>query len=515
MKPLIRNTTLALSVLLSLSLTTHVSADDLKISMYADITGLDPHDTTDNVSYSVQSGIFERLFQFDAEMKLYPQLATSYSSNEDATEFTIQLRKGVTFQDGSVFNASAVKANFDRLADQTKGLKRNSLYSMIDTVTVLSASEVSIKLNKSFGAFINTLAHPSAVMWSPATLAQYPAEVDLRMNPVGTGPFKFETWQPGQAVKLVKNDNYWKADWPKVDSVTFYPSPEDSTRVAALKSGQVNAIYPLAADLISAVESDSKLAVQRDPSIYMYYMALNTQHKPLADIRVRQAINYAVNKDLWLKVNYASMGVPAKSVIAPNVQFHQQQTDVNYSYNPEKAKQLLKEAGYENKLNLKLWTSNATQRVRGAQFVKQQLGQVGIKLTIVPMDSGTQISKLWGVKDPKKAEFDLYYAGWSPSTGDADWALRPLFATESWIPTAYNSSYYSNAQVDQAIKGGLQTADPAKRAASYAQAQKLIWEDAPWVFLGTPDNLVGKQKNLNGVSMLADGSLLFNSASFE
>ncbi|GAB7263672.1 hypothetical protein DZJ_02220 [Dickeya ananatis] len=119
------------------------------------------------------------------------------------------------------------------------------------------------------------------------------------------------------------------------------------------------------------------------------------------------------------------------------------------------------------------------------------------------------------MKDPKQAEFDLYYGGWSPSTGDADWALRPLFATESWVPKAYNVSYYSNPDVDKAIVAGLATSDNSKRATAYADAQKLIWKDAPVVFLGVPDNLVGKVKNLSGVYMLADGSLIFDQAEFK
>lgn len=513
MKPLLKRTSIALALMLTC--TTSVLAEDLKISMYADITGMDPHDTSDTLSYSIQSGVFERLFQFDSQMKLISQLATKYTNNDNATEFTITLRKGVTFQDGSRFDAAAVKVNLDRLADQTKGLKRNSLFKMIKTVTVVNSNTVNIKLSESFGAFINTLAHPSAVMWSPTSLAKYVEERELRLHPIGTGPFMFDKWSPGQNVKLVKYDDYWKKGWPKVDSVTFYPASEDSTRVASLKSGQVDAVYPLPADLIKAVESDSKLTVQKDPSIYSMYMAINTQHKALADVRVRQAINYAINRDLWLKINSAGLGVAAKSAIAPNVQFFKAQTSPDYSYNPAIAKKLLAEARYNHDLTLKLWTSNATDRVRSAQFVKQQLGQVGIKVSVVPMDSGTRSAKLWGVTDPKKAEFDLYYGGWSPSTGDADWALRPLFATESWTPTAYNVSYYSNKKVDNAIMGGLQTADPKERAKFYAVAQELIWKDAPIVFLGTPDNLVGKRKSLEGVSMLADGSLLFNNAMFK
>ncbi|MFM2486853.1 glutathione ABC transporter substrate-binding protein [Celerinatantimonas yamalensis] len=507
-----RRATLALALSLGMGC---AYAQGLKISMYADITGLDPHDTSDNVSYSVQSGIFERLFQFDANMKLIPQLATSYTSNADATEFVLHLRHGVTFQDGTAFDAAAVKANLDRLANQKLGLKRNSLFKLVKTVTAVDPYTVKVVLSESFGAFINTLAHPSAVMWSPAVLAKYPSEAQLRKHPVGTGPFKFEQWQQGQDVKLVKYDHYWKQGWPKVDSVTFYPAPEDSTRVAALRSGQVNAIYPLPADLVNVVKHDDKLAVQRDPSIYMYYIALNTQHKSLASIKVRQAINYAINRNLWLKVGYAGMGTPAESVIAPRVQFFAKQSTPNYQFNPAKAKQLLKEAGYGNGLKLNLWTSNATTSVRSAQFFKQQLAQVGIQVKVVPMDSGARDAKLWSVRDPKKAQYDLYYGGWSPSTGDADWALRPLFATESWVPTAYNVSYYSNPKVDKAIRDGLATADPKVRATAYARAQTLIWHDAPIVFLGTPDNLVGKQKNLSGVSMLADGTLLFTQAQFK
>ncbi len=513
MKPLRHRSALALG--LSLCLAAAAQAQDLRISIYADITGLDPHDTSDTLSYSIQSGIFERLFQFDNQMKLVPRLATGYTSNDDATEFVVTLREGITFQDGAPFNAEAVKANLDRLADQSKGLKRNSLFNMVKTVTVLSPTQVKIELNKSFGAFVNTLAHPSAVMHSPEALKKYPDEAQLRVHPVGTGPFKFTEWQQGKDVKLVKNDSYWQKGWPKVDSVTFYPTPEDSTRVAALKSSQVDAIYPLPSDLVGTVQSDSKLAIQRDPGIYQFWLAMNNLRPPMNDIRVRQALNYAINRDVWLKVGFAGMGTPATSAMAPGVQFFQAQTTPSYSYDPAKAKALLKEAGYPDGISLKLWTTNRTDYIRSAQFFKQQLEQVGIKITVTPMDSGMRNAKLFGVKDPKDAEFDLFYNGWSPSTGDADWALRPLYATESWVPAAYNVAYYSSAAADKAIMAGLATADLGKRAAAYAEAQKVIWGDAPVVFLGTPDNLVGKAKNLSGVYMLADGSLIFDQAEFK
>lgn len=505
----------ALALGLALCLSATAQAQDLRISMYADITGLDPHDTSDTMSYSIQSGIFERLFRFDQNMKLIPALATEYISNDNATEFTLTLREGVMFQDGTPFDASAVKTNLDRLADQNKGLKRNSMFKMVKSVTVLSPSQVRIDLNEPFGAFINTLAHPSAVMHSPAALAKYPAEEQLRVHPVGTGPFKFVEWQQGKEVKLTRNDNYWQQGWPKVDNIMFYPTPEDSTRVAALKSGQSDAIFPLPSDLLNTVKNDSKLAVQSDAGIYMFWIAMNNLRPALKDVRVRQALNYAINRDLWLKVGFAGMGETATSPIAPNVQFWQKQTTPAYDYNPKKAKELLKEAGYETGLTLKLWTTNRTDYIRTAQLFKQQLAQVGVSVVVTPMDSSMRTEKLWSVKDPNKAEYDLFYNGWSPSTGDADWAIRPLYDSHAWVPAAYNVAYYNNPLTDKAIAAGLASADLDKRAAAYADAQKQIWQDAPVIFLGSPDNLVGKVKNLSGVYMLADGSLVFDQAEFK
>jgi len=500
---------------LALCFAASAQAKDLRISMYADVTGFDPHDTTDTLSYSIQSGIFERLFQFDSKMAVIPVLATDYTSNADATEFTINLRHDVTFQDGTPFNAAAVKINLDRLANPANKLKRNSLFSMIKSVDVLTPYQVKITLNKPFGAMINTLAHPSAVMHSPASLKQYPNEQDLSVHPVGTGPFKFVEWQQGKDVRLVKFDNYWQKGWPKVDSVTLYPTPEDSTQVAKLKSGGVEAVYPLPSDLVDTVKSDPKLDISQNPGIYLYYIAFNTQKKEFSDVRVRQAINYAVDRNLWLKVGFAGMGSPSTSPLPKNVQFYQKQSTPDYSYNIAKAKELMKEAGYEKGFDVEMWSSNKTDRIRSAQFLKQQLSLIGVRVKLVPMDSGTLNQRLWSTPKPADAKVEMYYGAWSASTGDADWALRPLFATESWIPSAYNVSYYSNKQVDAAITAGLQTADIEKRTAAYADAQKLLWADAPVAFLGVPDNLVGKSKDLTGVYMLADGSLIFNQAQFK
>ncbi|WP_027349695.1 glutathione ABC transporter substrate-binding protein [Halotalea alkalilenta] len=488
-------------------------AQDLRIALYADATGFDPHDTSDTLSYSVQSGIFERLFQFDREMKVIPVLATGYEANDDATEFTITLRQGVEFSDATPFNAAAAKANLDRLADQSLGLKRNSLFSMVDRVEILDDYRIKVVLKRPFGAMINTLAHPSAVMISPKALADHPSEDELRRNPVGTGPFEFAGWEPGRQIKLVKNPQYWKEGWPKVDSVVFYPTPEASTRVARLQAGEVDAVYPLPAELTQVVERNPKLGIARDPGIMQYFLAINNLKPALDDVRVRQAFNHAIDSRVWLRAVFGDMGTVATAPIADGVGFYAAQPE--YAYDPDLARELLRQAGHADGLDLQLWTSNETSDVRAAQIFKQQLGQVGVRVSVVPMDAGARNERLWGNKDPESAQYDLYYGGWSPSTGEADWALRPVYATESWTPTSYNVAYYSNPEVDQDIQAALETADDEVRAAHYAKAQAQIWQDAPRVFLGNPDNVVGLTKGLNEVYMLADRSLVFDQANFE
>ncbi len=493
-------------------LSSSVWAQDLRIATYTDITGLDPHDTSATPTMSVQSGIFERLFQFDPTMKVIPVLATGYTQNENATQFTISLREGVTFHDKTPFNAAAVKANLERLANQENHLKRNSLFRMISNVRVIDDYTVEINLKEPFGAMINTLAHPSAVMWSPKSL-QEKTKNELRLQPVGTGPFQFVEWKPGSYIDLDKNPNYWKQGWPKVDGVTFYPTPEASTRQAKLQGGEVDAIYFLPSDLAESVTKNGKLSVQQDPGIMLYYVAINNLKAPLDNKLVRQAMNYAINKDIWLKVVFGGMGTKATSAIPEQVQFYSKQS-FTYGYDLKKAKALMKEAGLADGFSIELWTANSTDEIRSAQIIKQQLSQIGIKVKVIPMEAGTRNQRLWGVQNPKDAKFDMYLSGWSTSTGDADWALRPLFATESWIPTAFNVSYYSNPAVDNYISAALATADPTVRSEAYKQAQTLIWNDAPVIFLGEPDNLVGKVKALEGVYMLPDRSLSFTDAEF-
>ncbi len=481
----------------------------LTVGVSANILTLDPADANDTLSQSAARLILEGLLSFDKDMKLIPLLAEKYEANDQATEFTFHLRQGVQFQDGTPFNAAAVKANFERVANPANHLKRLSLLSMLDHVEVVDDHTARCVLKTAFGAFLPTVAHPSLQLVSPAAIQKYGK--DIGRNAVGTGPFMLDSWQP-DTLKVKKNPNYWQKGMPYLNSVTIRSIPEDGARIAALQAGEAQFIYPIPPQLAKVVQNNPKLDLIDDPSIIVRYMAMNVNKKPFGDPRVRQALNYAVDKQAFAKVVYNGFCDPLLSAEPAHVTFYAQQQA--YAYDPNKAKQLLAAAGVQNGAEATMWGLNTTLVITAMQFLQQQLAAVGLKVKVEPLEGGVMASRIWTVQKPEESQLELYYGGWSSSTGDADWALRPLFATNAFPPVLYNVGYYSNSAVDADLQGALETADAEKRGMLYADAQKRIWDDAAWVFLGVEKVIGGRDKNLQDAYRLADGGMMIDAAKF-
>lgn len=475
----------------------------ITIASKDNIISLDPHDSNDKESTNAQRPLYEGLVDFDKNMKVVPLLAESYDVSTDAKVYTFKLRKGVKFHDGEPFNAAAVKTNIDRLANPANKLKRYSLFAMVEKTEVMDEYTVKVALKEPFGAMINNFAHSAAKMISPKALEKYGKEI--ARHPVGTGPFRFVEWETEDHLKVGKNTEYWQEGLPKVDALIYKTVPENGTRIAMLQTGEVDIVFPFPTEQIEKMNGKDQITIESTPSITVRNLWMNTRKKPFDDVRIRQAINYAINKEAFIKVVYNGHAVAANSVIAPGVQFYAQQAP--YEFNVEKAKQLLKEAGYENGFETEIWSGNSSATIKAMEFLQQQLAQVGIKAKVVPMEGGILEEKALNVQDPEKAEVSMYYSSWTPSTGDADWGLRPLFASESFPPKSNNVSYYKNDKVDELIRSALKTAEPEKRKAAYAEAQKIIWEEAPWVFLIVESNDIGKKDYIQGVDLFANKML--------
>ncbi|WP_034941310.1 glutathione ABC transporter substrate-binding protein GsiB [Erwinia mallotivora] len=506
-----KRTLLAAGLLSSFAALPAYATKDVVIAVGSNFTTLDPYDANDTLSQAVAKSFYQGLFGFDKDMKVTNVLAEGYDVSKDGLTWTIKLKSGVKFQDGSDFNAEAVKVNLDRASNPDNHLKRYNLFKSIATTEVVDPSTVKITLKQPFSAFINTLASPAAVMISPTALKKYGKEIGF--HPVGTGPYVLDTWNQTDFVKVKKFDGYWKKGYPKLDTLTWRPVVDNNTRAAMLQTGEANLAFPVPYEQAGLLAKNSKLALDVSPSIMQRYLSINVTQKPFDNVKVREALNYAINRQALVKVAFAGYATPATGVVPQAIQYSQSYPAAEY--NPAKARQLLKEAGFPNGFTTTLWSShNHSTAQKVLQFTQQQLAQVGIKATVTAMDAGQRSAEVEG-KGQKESGVRLFYTGWSASTGEANWALTPLFATQSWPPTIFNTAFYSNPQVDNDLADALKTTDSAKKAALYKDAQDKIWQDKPWVPLVVEKLVSARTKSLSGFYVMPDTSFNFDDADLQ
>ncbi|NKI95967.1 glutathione ABC transporter substrate-binding protein GsiB [Rhizobacter sp. SG703] len=484
------------------------AAKDITVAVASTFTTTDPYDANDTLSQAVAKSFYQGLYGFDKDMKMVPVLADSYTASKDGLVYTVKLKSGIKFHDNTPFNAEAVKATFDRVTNPDNKLKRYNLYKNIAKTEAVDATTVRFTLKEPFSPFINTLAHPSGVIISPAALAQYGSK-GIAQHPVGTGPFKFVEWKATDYLKVEKFDGYWKKGWPKVDSITWRPVVDNNTRAAVMQTNEAHFAFPVPPEAVETLSKKPSLEITASPSIIQRYLSMNTQQKPFDNPKVREAINYAINKDALIKVAFSGYAIPAEGVLPHGVEYAAKLGP--WPYDPAKARALLKEAGYPNGFETTLWSAyNHTTAQKVIQFVQQQLAQVGIKLQVQALEAGQRVERVESAQDPATAPVRMYYVGWSSSTGEADWAMRPLLASESFPPKLFNTAYYKNEVVDSAIAKSLVTTDKAEKARLYTDAQKQIWKDAPWAFLVTERLVSVRAKNLSGFYVIPDGSFNFD-----
>ena len=482
------------------------ASKDVVMAVASTFTTTDPWDANDTLSMAVAKSFYEGLFGFDEKMALRNVLAESYTVSDDGLVYTIKVRKGVKFHDGTDFNAAAVKANLDRIIDPAQALKRRSIFAVIKGTEVVDEYTAKVTLHEPFSPFVYDLAHPSAVMISPAALAKYGKEVAF--HPVGTGPYTFVEWKQTDYLKVKKNPNYWREGLPKIDSITWMPVVDNNTRSAMMRTGEADFTYPVPYEQASVLEKEEKLNVVAAPSIIQRYLTMNSQQKPFNDLRVRQAINYAINKQALAKVAFNGYAFPMEGVLPQGVEYAIKTGP--WPYDVKKAKELLAEAGYPNGFETTLWSAyNHTTAQKVIQFVQGQLAQVGIKAKVEALEAGQRVEKVESWQDPKTAPVRIYYTGWSTSTGEPDWALRPLLHSDYTPPKMYNIGYYKNDKVDAGISGALVTTDTAKKTALYNDVQNELWNDAAWVFLVTEKLLYATSKRLTGMYVMPDGSYFY------
>ncbi|MDR7428425.1 MAG: glutathione ABC transporter substrate-binding protein [Armatimonadota bacterium] len=459
---------------------------------------LDPPNQTDNPSETVVRHVYDNLVTFDERLQIIPALAERWEVSSDHLTWTFYLRRGVRFHDGSEFNAQAVKVNLDRVTTPAKPTRRTSLYQpFIKSAEVVDPYTIRIVTPKPFGALLAHLAHGAGGIVSPVALRRYGDKIGL--NPVGTGPFRFVEWIPGDRIVLARNERFWGPK-PAAERLVFRFVREDASRVVMLESGEADVAVNVPALEVDRLTKNRRLVLIRRPSNRIIYIGFNVTVRPFNDVRVRKALNHAVDKSAIVNTILRGFGKVADSPLAPGNWGYAKAGA--YPYDVGKARALLREAGVAEGTTVRLWSPEGRYFMdrAAAEAVQGYLSAVGLRVEFRRWEWGAYLRTL--DRGPREGGYELFLLGWAPSTGDADWGLRPLFMCTMLPPAGNNNTGYCNPKVDDLLQQGMSTADPAARAAVYRQVQQVIFDDAPWIFLHTMYQLVGIKRGLAGIQVL-------------
>jgi peptide/nickel transport system substrate-binding protein len=460
-------------------------AGTLVVGLVAEPVNLDPAQVTDLNSNRVGRRIAETLVTFpDESTQIVPGLAESWTVSKDGLRYTFKLRKGVSFHDGSPFNAEAVKFSIERqiLADHPanklgKYPFANYFFGNVKAVEVVDPLTVEFVLKEPRASFLAVLAAGAASIVSPTAVRKFGQ--DYAVQPVGTGPFRFVSWERGQRVVLEKHAGYWRLP-VKLERVIYRPIVEDQARLTELLTGALDLIVGTPPDYVAQLESNPRVTLLKQVGAHVWYLGINNQKKPFDDRRVRQALNYAVNKEAIVRDVLKGTGSLSAGPVLPKT-WGADAGLKPYPYDPERARKLLAEAGYPGGFSTTLWVpesgSGMQSPVAMSTVIQSNLKAVGVNVTLQTMEWGAYLAKL------RTKEQELFALSWMAGNEDPDMVMYPLLHSSQWTPTGPNRALYRNEKFDELLHQARLTTDEKKRAELYRQAQRILVDDPPWIFV--------------------------------
>ena len=500
-----RSNVLALAAALALLAGPTVARADttLVIGMAADPTGLDPEAVENNTSGFIMSTVYDSLLRYKpGTTDVAPGIAESWTTSPDGLTYTFKLHHGAKFSDGTPLDAKAVIWNVDRLLNKSNpqyiyntGPVEGYIdftYGDVASYRAVDDDSIEFKFKKPSASFLNSLAMVWNGLVSPAAAEKYGK--DYRNHPVGSGPFVLREWRQRDQIILDANPDYWGGK-PKVDHLIFKELPDAQAAVLALKRGDIQILADLSTQSVPAVKSDPNITLLTQPGLAVSGVALPVDTPPFTDKRVRQALNYAVDKDAINKALFAGLAVPMTSPL-PQAQWSFDTSLKGYSYDPTKAKALLAEAGVKPGTPIELATYNSPRGYNPAGpnlaiAIQGYLNKVGITANVKQSEVGAYFTL---VRSGKYT--GMMMEGWTGDNGDPDNFLGELWSYKNF-PTA-DWSRYNNSAVESLLSQGLLETDPAKRTAIYEQIQKTVLDDAPWIFVNSTLQIRAMRKNVKG-----------------
>ena len=444
------------------------------IGMTQDIVSLDPHVETDAGTRSVVFNLYEGLVKPTVSGELSAAVASDYKISDDAKTYTFTLRDGVTFHDGSAVTAEDVKYSIERFAENSG---ESSAFSNLDEVVIADEKTVEVKLKEGYSEFLPDLAEAVII---PKSVE------DINKTPVGTGPYKFTSYTPGQNIKLEKYDGYW-GEQGHLDSAEFKIIADVDTAFMELQAGTIDVLNYLTADKVAALGDDFNIV---EGNMHLVHaMFLNNDFEPFKDVKVRQALCYAVDRQAINDFLFGGKSKLIGSHMIPALsKYYESGAEDVYTYDPEKAKQLLAEAGYADGFDLEITVpSSYSQHVDSAQIIAEQLKAVGINANLKLVEWSTWLDEIYNGR-----KYEATVIGFDGTLAPNDWLKK--YRSDA----SNNIANFKNDEYDKTLDEALKTVDEEEKVTLYKKLQMILAENAASVYIEDPADFVAVNKRIGG-----------------
>ena len=486
------------TLIAALLASTAAGAQELRIGLAEDPDVLDPDQSRTFVGRIVYASLCDKLVDITPELEIVPQLATSWEFSEDGTELTMQLREGVTFHDGTPFDADAVVANIDRSQTLEESRRKSELTSIAGAEAV-DPQTVRLTLTQPDATLLAQFADRSGMMLSPAAAGE--AGADFGAAPVCSGPFAFEERVQQDRIVLSRFEDHWNADAIAFETVTFLPIPDNTVRFANLRSGDLDLVERLAATDLAAAEADEGIEVARATSLGYQGITVNVGNgeraaNPLGEnAAVRRALGLAIDRAAINQVVFEGAFAPGNQPFPPDSPWY----DTSHP-TPERdvegARALLEEAGLGDGITMEMQVSNDPEELQVAQVIQAMASEVGIQIELISKEFATMLS------DQTAGDYQATRVGWSGRV-DPDGNIHQFVTTDGGI----NDSGFSDEDVDGALDAARTSTEFETRKESYDAAQAILQEESPIVYLYHPVWIWAYDAALEGFTAYPDGMI--------
>ncbi|MDI6863537.1 MAG: ABC transporter substrate-binding protein [Pseudothermotoga sp.] len=484
-----------LVTLLTLAIFAQKAGGRLIIAMETEPVGLDPHLVTAFASHRVLENVYDGLLRYGENLQLVPNIAEEFQVVDPYT-IVFKIREDVKFHDGTPLTVEDVLFSFERILNPDTKSPAAAFYQDVESIKAISDNKIEFKLKKPMASAL--LPNFAGVNSSIVSKKFVESGKNLQLETNGTGPFYLAEYVQGNYIVLKKNPHYFVKDQPYLDEIKIVFMPEEVSRVSALRNGDVD-IAKINEPLNVRQFPEGRFKIYRSPVLSYYLIGINTTRKPFDDPRVRNALNYAINREAIIKTVAFGEGVvtgPLSPMVQPWALLPKDFDE--YTYNPAKAKQLLAQAGYPNGFEFEIVTSQRYNFDKVAQVIQAQLAEVGVRAKINLVEWGIFI-KRW-----RESDFDAFISMNSGSI-EPDIQFYRTFHSKG----STNVFRYSNPRVDELLELGRSTVDTTKRKEIYDELQRLLVKESPIIFLYSANQIFVSNASVEGFKLLPNESLIF------